>query len=297
MAVITRLIVVAALCVSLGSAFVTRTPSFGATSVRKINDESMSMLFGGFGKGSNNWGGFGVKRGISTRNPIKGGNFGGNNGGIGGNGGNGLVPPRNSEASASSEGGDNNSGSNPFASLWAAYNAALESSPITTKALTSLVGFSLGDILAQKFLSAGEPFDFLRMARLASFGLLFHGPVGHYFYGFLDTKIPGTALSVVASKVAIDQIIWNPIFGTFFLGYMGFAEGKNAGEVGQKIKNDLVKAVTGSWTVWPIAHAINFRFIPTSQRLLYINSIQVFYNCFLSFLASGGSSTAEVATE
>ena len=33
--------------------------------------------------------------------------------------------------------------------------------------------------------------------------------------------------------------------------------------------------VTGSWKVWPIAHAINFRFIPSSQRVLYINTIQV----------------------
>ena len=35
--------------------------------------------------------------------------------------------------------------------LWAAYNAKLESDPIVTKAMTSLVGFTLGDILAQKF--------------------------------------------------------------------------------------------------------------------------------------------------
>ena len=33
--------------------------------------------------------------------------------------------------------------------------------------------------------------------------------------------------------------------------------------------------VTGSWKVWPLAHAINFRFIPSSQRVLYINTIQV----------------------
>ena len=43
--------------------------------------------------------------------------------------------------------------------------------------------------------------------------------------------------------------------------------------------------VKGSWTVWPVAHAVNFRFIPTSQRLLYINTIQIFYNCFLSIIS------------
>ena len=44
--------------------------------------------------------------------------------------------------------------------------------------------------------------------------------------------------------------------------------------------------VTGSWKVWPIAHTINFRFIPSSQRVLYINSIQIGYNCFLSVISS-----------
>ena len=47
-----------------------------------------------------------------------------------------------------------------------------------------------------------------------------------------------------------------------------------------------------SWTVWPIAHAINFKFIPNSQRVLYINTIQIFYNCFLSII---GSRTPETA--
>ena len=42
-----------------------------------------------------------------------------------------------------------------------------------------------------------------------------------------------------------------------------------------KTKNDLLTAVTGSWKVWPLAHTINFRFFPSSQRVLYINTIQV----------------------
>ena len=44
--------------------------------------------------------------------------------------------------------------------------------------------------------------------------------------------------------------------------------------------------VFGSWKVWPLAHAINFKFIPSSQRVLYINTIQIGYNCFLSLIAN-----------
>ena len=48
--------------------------------------------------------------------------------------------------------------------------------------------------------------------------------------------------------------------------------------------------MTGSWKVWPLAHTINFRFVPSNQRVLYINSIQIGYNCFLSII---GSKSAE----
>lgn len=39
-----------------------------------------------------------------------------------------------------------------------------------------------------------------------SFGALVHGPTGHYFYGMLDSKLPGTKPMTVATKVAIDQV-------------------------------------------------------------------------------------------
>lgn len=39
-------------------------------------------------------------------------------------------------------------------------------------------------------------------------------------------------------------------------------------------------------TVWPAAHIINFKFVPSSQRILYINTIQVGYNAFLSTMTN-----------
>ena len=53
-----------------------------------------------------------------------------------------------------------------------------------------------------------------------------------------------------------------------------------------QVRNELLTAVTGSWKVWPLAHTINFRFVPSSQRVLYINSIQIGYNCFLSIISN-----------
>ena len=171
--------------------------------------------------------------------------------------------------------------------IWAKYNAMLEAQPLLTKALTSFTGFTIGDMLAQKFVNDdGKPYDVMRTIRLGSFGFLIHGTTGHYFYGMLDSKLPGTAPKTVATKVLIDQTIWNPIFGLMFFGYLNICEGKSFEDYTKKIKADLKTAVMGSWAVWVPAHTINFAFIPPSQRLLYINSIQIGYNIFLSFLGN-----------
>jgi protein Mpv17 len=174
-----------------------------------------------------------------------------------------------------------------MSAIWARYNKLLDTQPLLTKALTSLVGFTVGDILAQNFVNSDDkPYDVMRTIRLGSFGFLIHGTTGHYFYGMLDSKMPGTAPMTVASKVAIDQTIWNPIFGCMFFGYLNLMEGKTFEDYKNKLKNDLKTAVMGSWAVWVPAHTINFAFVPPSQRLLYINSIQIGYNVFLSFLGN-----------
>lgn len=86
-----------------------------------------------------------------------------------------------------------------------------------TKALTSFVGFTVGDILAQTFVENNDndkdgesSYDIMRTVRLSTFGLLVHGTTGHYFYSFLDGQLPGTDAITVAEKVVIDQVLWNP---------------------------------------------------------------------------------------
>lgn len=50
--------------------------------------------------------------------------------------------------------------------IWAAYNKALAAQPLLVKAMTSFTGFTVGDILAQKFISPEDDYDFMRTLRL-----------------------------------------------------------------------------------------------------------------------------------
>jgi protein Mpv17 len=57
-----------------------------------------------------------------------------------------------------------------FARAWARYNSLLEKQPLLTKALTSLTGFTLGDVLAQKFVMPDKEkgYDIMRTVRLGA---------------------------------------------------------------------------------------------------------------------------------
>jgi len=203
------------------------------------------------------------------------GGISGCDGGDGGDGGEATPAPDESDGE-----------DNPFMAAWKTYEELLDTKPLLMKALTSFVGFALGDILAQKFVQKTDPFDWFRLFRLASFGFLVHGTTSHWFYGMLDGKIPGKSAKVVFTKVFIDQVLWNPCFGIMFFSYVALLEAKGIGYVITKTKTELLTSVFGSWKVWPLAHAINFRFIPSSQRVLYINTIQIGYNCFLSLISN-----------
>ena len=41
------------------------------------------------------------------------------------------------------------------------------------------------------------------------------------------------------------------------------------------LKEKLVPTLAASYGLWPAAHAINFKFVPSSQRILYTNIVSV----------------------
>ena len=139
--------------------------------------------------------------------------------------------------------------------------------------------------ILQLFITKG-PLDVKRLLTLSIFGLIYHGPSGHFFYNWLDSKIEGTDAKSVFTKVAIDQIFWCPVFMTVFFSYLGLANGDALSTIVDKIKKDLFPAVQGSWRIWPAVHIVNFKFISNKHRLLFLNGFQIAFNMFLSLIGS-----------
>ena len=68
-----------------------------------------------------------------------------------------------------------------------------------------------------------------------------------------------------------------------FIGVLG---GATPNLIMRKIKLDLWVGLLGSWSIWPLGHYLNFRFIPANYRLLYVNIVQIIYNVYLSSVIS-----------
>lgn len=177
-------------------------------------------------------------------------------------------------------------------SVWNKYCNSLETNPMATKAVTSLVGFMLGDMLAQR-LESGSILDASRMLHMGMYGLMLDGPIGHLWYQWLDGTVDKSirnprSTKAVAIKTAADQLIWAPVMTCVFFAFLKLVEG-HAELILPTIQDKVLPTVVANYVIWPAAHVISFKYVPSTQRILYNNVIAIFWNCYLSIQASGGS--------
>lgn len=92
------------------------------------------------------------------------------------------------------------------------------------------------------------------------------------------------SMRFVASKVALDGIIFGPLDLLVFFSYMGFSSGKSAAQVKEDVKRDFMPAFILEGGIWPLLQVANFRFVPVRYQLLYVNLFCLLDSCFLSWV-------------
>jgi protein Mpv17 len=95
--------------------------------------------------------------------------------------------------------------------------------------------------------------------------------------------MPKTAQSV-ATKVAMDGLIFGPIHLFVFFTYMGLSAGKTIPQVKEDLKRNYFPALVLEGGVWPIVQIFNFRYVPVKYQLLYVNLFCLLDSAFLSWL-------------
>lgn len=124
-----------------------------------------------------------------------------------------------------------------------------------TNCCISVTLSSVGDFLEQQYelyTKDIEEYSPKRTLHMAISGLTI-GVACHYWYRFIDTRIPGRNLTTVLKKVFWDQLICSPIVISVFFITLGILEQTKKEQILTEIKAKAWRLYLAEWTVWPPA--------------------------------------------
>lgn len=168
------------------------------------------------------------------------------------------------------------------------YTSKLDSNPITTKTISSIFIFAIGDFLCQKIENKIEKktqkkdFNWMRLIKQSSYGLL-AGPYLHLqFCRIIPAIFPSTAKLHVFKSVFYALTVSDAIYNCGFYVYCDALNGEFF-----KAKTFFEKFVPTQMLnlqVWPVFQYVNFSLVPIKYRVLYDNMLAVFWNAYLSYV-------------
>lgn len=121
------------------------------------------------------------------------------------------------------------------------------------------------------------------------------GPAATRWFGFLQQRINlASGTTTALARVALDQTVFTPINLTVFLSSMAIMEGGGSQGVKEKLNSTWWPALQKNWLIWPGVQAVNFTIVPLEMRVLVVNVVALGWNCYLSYLNSGGGKTESV---
>jgi len=169
------------------------------------------------------------------------------------------------------------------------YQAKLRTAPLLTQSVTTAVLFATGDTLAQQAVEKRgvEQHDPMRTARMAAYGGAIFGPAATKWYGLLTKhiNIRSSHTATICARVAADQFIFAPVNMGVFLTSMAYLEGAS---VRQRLTDAYLPGYQKNLMVWPWVQFANFKYVPADFRVLVVNFVSLGWNCYLSYLNSGG---------
>ncbi|TMW43094.1 hypothetical protein DOY81_011823 [Sarcophaga bullata] len=148
---------------------------------------------------------------------------------------------------------------------------------LLTNVTISLGLSSAGD----KYCGEIEKWDPKRTSHMAVSGMTV-GVICHYWYQFLDARLPGRSIQMVVKKILLDQFICSPVYISAFFVTLGILERKSKEEVLEEMKEKAWKLYAAEWMIWPVAQFVNFYWLPLKYRIFYDNMISLGYDVYTS---------------
>ena len=89
---------------------------------------------------------------------------------------------------------------------------------------------------------------------------------------------------IIGFKLFVDMFVFDPIYLAFFFTATNTLERKSWDHIKHKLKEELATTYLIDVLVWLPIQFLNFRYIPTSYQALVVQTCNIGWNAFLSFV-------------
>ncbi|XP_054166051.1 mpv17-like protein 2 [Oppia nitens] len=147
-----------------------------------------------------------------------------------------------------------------------------------------LVGDAVQQTLERRVLRTAKTTDFDKQRFVAmSFGGLYFGIFGHFWYLFLDRRFPPAIRHSLRNKLLCEAAVGPPFAATLFY-LVGTVEQKSPRHVTDQLRSSLPLLCAADWLVFIPVQFLNFRYFAPKFRFVFVAVISLFYDTFLSFI-------------
>jgi len=163
--------------------------------------------------------------------------------------------------------------------------------PIRTKSVTAAIIGALGDVLSQRLL--GKSLSLQEVAAFFLVGLLYVGPFVHVWYEVLN-RLGRYGMSCglgprgkVLMQLVVDQTLGVLIFfPSYFFAYEGMDavvqwRRPSLSKARETCVEQIGKVFWMQYRIFPLCNWVNFSLVPEPLRVLFSNTVSVFWNIYL----------------
>lgn len=91
------------------------------------------------------------------------------------------------------------------------------------------------------------------------------------------------------------QLIWTPPLNLLFFTFSGTLEHHDPAKAFANGQGKLWELLKVNWGVWFPVQTLNFTLVPPQYRVLFVNSVALFWSAYLSSMAADASAAAPTA--
>lgn len=95
----------------------------------------------------------------------------------------------------------------------------------------------------------------------------------------------------------MNQILFTPIFNSYFFGMQSLLSGASFPEIVERIKNTVPTSWINSCKLWPMVTAFSFTYIPIQYRSIFGGVIAIGWQTYLSLLNQRAAALEEGKTQ